>query len=99
MKNAVPARLFPLCDFLFARTDRPIRLYLLIVCLMLVYLPGYSQPEARRDTFGDAVVVFRPRTVADNNMPMVVTVTRAAKPLPGRIASDSWEGVPMTNRP
>lgn len=79
MKNAVSARLFPLCDFLFARTDRPIRLYLLIVCLMLVYLPGYSRPEARCDTLGDAVVVFRPRTVADNNMPMVVTVTRAGE--------------------
>lgn len=79
MKNAVSARLFPLCDFLFARTDRPIRLYLLIVCLMLVYLPGYSRPEARCDTLGDAVVVFRPGTVADNNMPMVVTVTRAGE--------------------
>lgn len=79
MKNAVPARMFPFCGFLFARTDRPIRLFLLIICLMLVYLPGYSQPEARRDTFGDAVVVFRPRTVADNNMPMVVTVTRAGE--------------------
>lgn len=71
--------MFPFCGFLFARTDRPIRLFLLIICLMLVYLPGYSQPEARRDTFGDAVVVFRPRTVADNNMPMVVTVTRAGE--------------------
>lgn len=79
MKNAVPARLFPFCGFLFARTDRPIRLFLLITCLMLMYLPGYSQPEARRDTLGDAVVVFRPRTVADNNMPMVVTVTRAGE--------------------
>lgn len=58
MKNAVSARLFPLCGFLFARTDSPIRLFLLITCLMLVYLPGYSQPEARCDTLGDAVVVF-----------------------------------------
>lgn len=79
MKNAVSVRLFPLCGFLFARTDRPIRLFLLITCLMLVYLPGYSRPEARCDTLGNAVVVFRPRTVADNNMPMVVTVTRAGE--------------------
>lgn len=78
MKNAVPARLFPLCGFLFVRTDRRIRLFLLITCLML-YMPGYSRPEARCDTLGNAVVVFRPRTVADNNMPMVVTVTRAGE--------------------
>lgn len=77
MKNTVPALLFPIPGFWFAQKGRKIRLSFLVTCLILVHLPGYSQTEERRDTLGDAVVVFRPRTVADNNMPVKVTVTRA----------------------
>lgn len=79
MKNTVSAGLFPIRDLPFTRAGRKTGWFILVACLLLVHLPGYSQPEAKCDTLGDAVVVFRPRAVADNNMPMEVTVTRAGE--------------------